>query len=119
MSLPLSLETFVTNLSLGDNKGAKRDLGVVGGKTENASCSELGDEDASCSGFEVSNSRGSIVLCTTSGGSRAHGQASFGPQERTLPDKPFSDHLRTILHPLCPIGNGLLQPGIESGTIID
>ena len=48
MSLPLSLEIVGTDRSLGDNEGALSELGVVGGKQKNASCSEPGDENASC-----------------------------------------------------------------------
>ena len=55
MSLPLPLGIVATDISLGDNEGAMQDLGEVGGKTKNASCSELGDKNPSCS--EVSNPR--------------------------------------------------------------
>ena len=50
MPLPLSLEIVGTDRSLDDNEGAMRE-GVRGGGwvTKNASCSELGDENASCS----------------------------------------------------------------------
>ena len=49
MSLPLSLGIAANGISQGDNEGAVCDSGVVGGQTKNASCSELGEENASCS----------------------------------------------------------------------
>jgi len=49
MPLPLSLETVGTDRSLRDNEGAVGNIRGGGWVTKNASCSELGDEDASCS----------------------------------------------------------------------
>lgn len=42
MSLLMSLEIVATDKSLGDNEGAFWELGVVGRKAKNASCSERG-----------------------------------------------------------------------------
>ena len=41
MSLPLSLEIVAANISLDNNKGAILEVGEEGGKTKNASFSEL------------------------------------------------------------------------------
>ena len=51
MSLLLSLasEIVATDISLDGSEGALSELGVVDGETKNASCSELGDENAGCS----------------------------------------------------------------------
>jgi len=53
MSLPLSLEIVATDVSLCDSEGAVWAVGGVGAKTKNASCSELGDENVSCSELRV------------------------------------------------------------------
>ena len=49
MLLPLSLEIVAADISLDDNEGAISEAGEEGGKTKNASCSELGEVNASCS----------------------------------------------------------------------
>ena len=49
MLLPLSLEIVAADISLDDNEGAISEAGEEGGKTKNASCSELGEENARCS----------------------------------------------------------------------
>ena len=56
MSLPLSLEIAATDISLDDNEGAVFKVGVGGGETKNANCSELGDENRGVASFEVFNS---------------------------------------------------------------
>jgi len=52
-SLSLLFGIVATDISLDDNEGAAGDLWVVGGETKNASCSELGDENASGSELGV------------------------------------------------------------------
>ena len=47
MSLPLLLGIVATDISQGDGGGAMCVSGVVGGKTKNASCSELGEGQCS------------------------------------------------------------------------
>ena len=80
MSLPLSLGIVATGISPDDNEGAIQVSGVVGGKTKNASCSELGDERVVVS-LEVSNSQESD----------GYMRWSYGPRDsgRVLPDLPF------------------------------
>ena len=48
MSLPLSAEIVAIDISLDGNESVKWKLGVVGGKTKNASCRELVEEKAGC-----------------------------------------------------------------------
>ena len=48
----------VLTVSLYDNKSAVEKLGVAGGRTKNASCSDLGDENASYSEPRDLQSRG-------------------------------------------------------------
>jgi len=43
VSLSFSLEIVATDISLYDNEGAVEKLGVAGGRTKGASCSELQD----------------------------------------------------------------------------
>ena len=43
VSLPFSLEIVATDISLYDNEGAVEKLGMAGGKTKDARCSEPRD----------------------------------------------------------------------------
>ena len=49
VSLHLSLEIIATNIPLYDSEDVVKKLRVAGGRIKKASCSELGDENASCS----------------------------------------------------------------------
>jgi len=72
LSLPLSL-VVATDVSLGGNEGAGLEVGTAGGGAGDASCGELGDQNASVASFEVSNSRGfEGPICAD--GSRASGR---------------------------------------------
>ena len=48
--LPLLLEIVATSIYLNDSEGVVEKLLVAGGKTKNLCCSELGKENACCSG---------------------------------------------------------------------
>jgi len=85
MSLPLSLEIFATDIFLGDNEGAILEIREGGGKPKNTSCSELGDENASCSelrGLQLQGVRWFYRCCSLP-----------GLQARTCLAKPISPTL--------------------------
>ena len=81
MSLPLSLEIVATYISLDDNEGALPEVAVEGEETKNASCSEPGDENASCSelrGLQLPRIR-RVPICADR--SWAHGQRAMASRQ--------------------------------------
>ena len=86
------------------------DLGVVGGKTKNASCSEPGDENVSCSELRGLQPPGfDCPICTTSCSSRA----------RTRPDKPFPTTSERYPTRFAQLAMGCSNPALRVGLQIN
>jgi len=107
MPLPLSLEIVGTDRPLGDNEGAVGNIRRGGWVTKNASCSELGDEDASCSEHRGSQPLGvDRSICASGSQVRAVSYDLRATGGTLFRRPPLSSS------ELCPIGNGLFQPSI-------